>query len=51
MQVEVTKMIQCQVVAVDFRGHGNTFTDNNDDLSENTLTKLVIEIVISVLLL
>lgn len=36
-------MIKCQVVSIDFRGHGNTFTDDNDDLSANTLTKYVVK--------
>lgn len=35
----VTSMAQCQVLAMDIRGHGNTHTDNDEDLSAFTLAK------------
>ncbi|XP_076261732.1 protein phosphatase methylesterase 1 isoform X2 [Rhynchophorus ferrugineus] len=36
---EIYANIECQVIAVDFRGHGNTKTDNDGDLSLETLTE------------
>ena len=38
-QASVTSMAQCQVLAMDMRGHGNTHTDNDEDLSADTLAK------------
>lgn len=35
----VTSMAQCQVLAMDIRGHGNSRTDNDEDLSGLTLAK------------
>ncbi|XP_030748392.1 protein phosphatase methylesterase 1 [Sitophilus oryzae] len=39
---EIYANIECQIIAVDFRGHGQTKTDNDDDLSLETLTEDVI---------
>jgi len=33
----ITKMCECQAVAVDFRGHGNTVTTDDTDMSADTL--------------
>ncbi|UJR35197.1 hypothetical protein I4U23_027964 [Adineta vaga] len=40
----VTNLIQCQCVAVDIRGHGETKTDDEDDLSIEILTKDISQI-------
>lgn len=43
---EITSIIHCQCLAIDFRGHGKTQTEDDDDLSAETLSKdigLVIE--------
>lgn len=37
--IEITKMIHCQCLTIDLRGHGDTHTDNDDDLSSDTLAK------------
>ncbi|XP_075161603.1 protein phosphatase methylesterase 1 [Haematobia irritans] len=36
---EITNMIHCQCLSIDLRGHGDSVTDNDDDLSENTLAR------------
>ena len=36
---------QYTIVAFDFRGHGENFTENGLDLSEDTLVKDTIEVV------
>ncbi|EDV96911.1 protein phosphatase methylesterase 1 [Drosophila grimshawi] len=36
---EVTSMIHCQCLCIDLRGHGDTKVDDEDDLSEITLSK------------
>ncbi|XP_013115534.1 protein phosphatase methylesterase 1 [Stomoxys calcitrans] len=36
---EITSMIHCQCLSIDLRGHGDTMTDNDDDLSEDTLAR------------
>lgn len=36
-QTEITSIIHCQCLAIDFRGHGETVTDDDDDLSAETL--------------
>ncbi|KAK0086846.1 hypothetical protein PV325_002408 [Microctonus aethiopoides] len=41
----ITSMIKCQVVAIDLRGHGDTHTTNDDDLSATTLAMDVVAIV------
>ncbi|XP_060516070.1 protein phosphatase methylesterase 1 [Cylas formicarius] len=41
---EIFQNIECQIKALDFRGHGNTQTDNDSDLSLETLTKDVVEV-------
>ncbi|EDS34884.1 phosphatase methylesterase 1 [Culex quinquefasciatus] len=37
--VEIAKIIHCQCLAIDIRGHGDTQTDNEDDLSAETLAQ------------
>ncbi|KAH1029341.1 hypothetical protein HUJ05_002600, partial [Dendroctonus ponderosae] len=44
MKEEMFTNIECQIVALDFRGHGNTKTDNDGDLSLETLTEDVINV-------
>lgn len=39
LQEEVSKLIECRVIAVDVRGHGNTVTSDDADLSLDTLSK------------
>ena len=41
---EITELCECRLLAIDFRGHGNTFTTNDDDLSASTLTNDVFRI-------
>uniref|UniRef100_A0A1A9Z3G5 Protein phosphatase methylesterase 1 n=1 Tax=Glossina pallidipes TaxID=7398 RepID=A0A1A9Z3G5_GLOPL len=36
---EITTMIHCQCLSIDLRGHGDTHTDEDDDLSADTLAK------------
>ncbi|XP_012277067.1 protein phosphatase methylesterase 1 isoform X2 [Orussus abietinus] len=33
----ITSMVICRVIAIDLRGHGDTYTANEDDLSADTL--------------
>ncbi|XP_058450219.1 protein phosphatase methylesterase 1 [Malaya genurostris] len=37
--MEITKIIHCQCLAIDIRGHGDTYTSNEDDLSAETLAQ------------
>lgn len=37
--MEITRMIYCQCLSIDLRGHGDTHTDDDDDLSADTLAK------------
>jgi len=39
LQAEVTSMVECQVLAIDLRGHGNTQTHDEEDLSATTLAR------------
>lgn len=39
LSVEMTDIIHCQCVAVDLRGHGDTVTEEDDDLSAETLSQ------------
>jgi hypothetical protein len=32
-------MVECQMLAIDLRGHGDTTTTDDEDLSEMTLAK------------
>lgn len=41
---ELSSKIDCQIVAPDLRGHGNTTTTNDEDLSTERLTKDITEI-------
>lgn len=36
---EIKSIIHCQCLAVDFRGHGETHTDDDDDLSAETMSR------------
>ncbi|RZC41571.1 protein phosphatase methylesterase 1 [Asbolus verrucosus] len=42
--VEITNTIECQVIAIDLRGHGNTKTNDDNDLSLDTLAEDVIDV-------
>lgn len=42
--MEISKIIHCQCLAIDIRGHGDTATDNEDDLSAETLAQDVAEV-------
>jgi protein phosphatase methylesterase 1 len=35
--VSVSKLVECRIAAMDIRGHGNTATENDADLSASTL--------------
>ncbi|KAL1492927.1 hypothetical protein ABEB36_011091 [Hypothenemus hampei] len=41
---EIFQNIECQIIALDFRGHGNTKTINDTDLSLETLTQDVVDV-------
>lgn len=41
---EVSKLINCRVIAIDLRGHGNTSTTNDADLSLEVLSDDVVQI-------
>ncbi|XP_078033562.1 protein phosphatase methylesterase 1 isoform X1 [Augochlora pura] len=41
----IMTMIVCKVMAIDLRGHGDTCTDNEDDLSGETLAKDIAEVI------
>ena len=36
-QTEISSLIHCQCLAIDFRGHGDTKTDDDEDLSAGTM--------------
>jgi hypothetical protein len=38
-QSSVTSMVGCQVLAIDLRGHGDTVTTNEEDLSAETMAR------------
>jgi protein phosphatase methylesterase 1 len=42
--VEITSTIECQVIAIDLRGHGNTKSNDDSDLSLDTLAEDVVEV-------
>ncbi|XP_065202397.1 protein phosphatase methylesterase 1 [Planococcus citri] len=42
---EIYSMVDCQILAIDLRGHGSTTTTNDDDLSEVTLAKDVGDVI------
>ncbi|XP_055326635.1 protein phosphatase methylesterase 1 isoform X2 [Sitodiplosis mosellana] len=42
---EITAIINCQCLAIDLRGHGDTHVENESDLSANTLANDVGEII------
>lgn len=41
---EITAMVHCQCLAIDLRGHGDTHTNNDEDLSADTLSDDVIAV-------
>ncbi|CAH1159838.1 unnamed protein product [Phaedon cochleariae] len=41
---EIMELINCQVIALDLRGHGKTTTNDDADLSLNTLSNDVLEV-------
>lgn len=38
-------MVECQILAMDLRGHGDTYTTNDEDLSIDTLASDVVEVI------
>ncbi|XP_017469471.1 PREDICTED: protein phosphatase methylesterase 1 [Rhagoletis zephyria] len=44
--VEITRIINCQCLAVDLRGHGDTKTEQEDDLSSDTLAQDIGDLVL-----
>lgn len=42
--IEITEMVHCQCLAIDLRGHGDTHTKDDDDLSAETLSNDVIDV-------
>ncbi|XP_053952650.1 protein phosphatase methylesterase 1 [Anastrepha ludens] len=44
--VEITRIIHCQCLAVDLRGHGDTKTEHEDDLSSDTLAQDIGDLVL-----
>lgn len=38
-------MVECQIIAIDMRGHGDSKTEDDDDLSASTLA--LYEIILS----
>lgn len=38
-QTEITAILNCQCLAIDLRGHGDTHVANESDLSADTLAK------------
>lgn len=40
-QKSITSMIVCQVMAIDLRGHGETSTEDEENLSADTLASSV----------
>jgi len=40
LQKNLTSSVDCQCIALDFRGHGNTQTEDDLDLSADTLARL-----------
>lgn len=41
----IQQLCDCRIIAIDFRGHGNTITTNDEDLSVQTLTNDVFNII------
>ncbi|XP_002732240.1 protein phosphatase methylesterase 1-like, partial [Saccoglossus kowalevskii] len=39
LSASLSKIIKCRILAIDSRGHGNTQTTNDDDLSANVLSR------------
>ncbi|CAG2181969.1 unnamed protein product, partial [Oppiella nova] len=44
---EIQELCDCNLIAIDCRGHGNTVTDNDEDLSVQTLTNDVFNVITS----
>lgn len=44
--VEITRIIHCQCLAIDLRGHGDTKTELDDDLSSDTLARDIGDLVL-----
>ncbi|KXJ72374.1 hypothetical protein RP20_CCG018219 [Aedes albopictus] len=42
--MEISKIIHCQCLAIDIRGHGDTSTEHEDDLSAETLAQDVADV-------
>lgn len=41
---EITQLVHCQCLAIDLRGHGDSHTDDDDDLSADTMASDVVTI-------
>lgn len=44
---EITQLVQCQVIAIDIRGHGETKVKNPEDLSAETLVNDIEEVLLN----
>ena len=42
---EIEELCECRLLAIDMRGHGNTVTTNDEDLSVDTLTTDILNII------
>ncbi|XP_065078361.1 protein phosphatase methylesterase 1 [Ochlerotatus camptorhynchus] len=45
--MEISKIIHCQCLAIDIRGHGDTITEQEDDLSAETLAQDVADVLVT----
>lgn len=45
--MEISKIIHCQCLAIDIRGHGDTVTEQEDDLSAETLAQDVADVLVT----
>uniref|UniRef100_A0A069DYU3 Protein phosphatase methylesterase 1 n=1 Tax=Panstrongylus megistus TaxID=65343 RepID=A0A069DYU3_9HEMI len=45
LSAKLTELVECQLLALDLRGHGNTSTPSDDDLSIETLANDVVEVI------
>ncbi|XP_018320634.1 protein phosphatase methylesterase 1 [Agrilus planipennis] len=44
---EIIHRIDCQLIAIDLRGHGSTITENDEDLSLETLAKDITDVLLT----
>ncbi|XP_073995021.1 protein phosphatase methylesterase 1 isoform X2 [Rhodnius prolixus] len=45
LSAKLWELVECQLLALDLRGHGNTYTTSEDDLSIETLANDVVEVI------